>query len=102
MSGRTLHQADLPDGRTRRALLGIQVNLFERDNLLRRPGTTLMIPTCRSRRCRVDERGEMGEEQQGQRVSNRASPYDSSQDGGRRTGQRIATHLVHRRIGPFP
>jgi hypothetical protein len=54
MSGRTLHQADLPDGRTRRAFLGIQVNLFERDNLLRRPGTTLMISTRRSRRYSVE------------------------------------------------
>jgi hypothetical protein len=29
----TLHKADLSDRRARRALLGIEVNLLERDNL---------------------------------------------------------------------
>lgn len=37
----TFHQADLPDGRTGCAFLCVQVNLFERDDLLGRPRSAL-------------------------------------------------------------
>ena len=37
----TLHQADLPDGRARRALFRIQMDLLEGNDLRRRPRPTL-------------------------------------------------------------
>lgn len=40
-AGLTFHQADLPDGRRGRALLGIEVDLLQGDNLIRRTRAAL-------------------------------------------------------------